>query len=88
MRVLDPQEPIFRDCPSEFSVGRYHSWAVSGEGMPPELAVTARDSDDVIMALRHTGLDVRGVQFHPESVLTEHGKQMIKNWLAQTSANP
>lgn len=81
MRLVDPTETLFLDCPAEFKVGRYHSWAVSQEKMPPSLKITAQDQERVIMALRHKKLDVRGVQFHPESVLTEHGKKMIQNWL-------
>jgi anthranilate synthase component 2 len=88
MSVLDPQEGLFKDCPQEFRVGRYHSWAVKNEGIPGELTVTAEDQDHVIMAIRHKDLDVRGVQFHPESVLTENGKQMIRNWLLETGSNP
>jgi len=83
MKLVDPDEQLFRNCPAEFKVGRYHSWAVRNTGIPADLAVTALDKDDVIMALRHRDLDVRGVQFHPESVLTEHGKTMIQNWLME-----
>jgi anthranilate synthase component 2 len=79
--VLDEQEVLFKDCPSVINVGRYHSWVVSNYGFPDCLKITARDETDEIMALRHMELDVRGVQFHPESVLTDHGKQMMKNWL-------
>ncbi|MFN8407274.1 MAG: aminodeoxychorismate/anthranilate synthase component II [Sphingobacteriaceae bacterium] len=80
IRVLDTQEQLFLNCPTTFQVGRYHSWAVSNEKIPVELKVTSTDLDGVIMSLRHQTLDVRGVQFHPESVLTEYGKQMITNW--------
>ena len=80
IQVLDHHETLFLNCPNEFHVGRYHSWAVSSETLSPELKVTAITADGVIMALRHEILDVRGVQFHPESVLTEHGKAMIENW--------
>ena len=79
--VLDPEEDLFYNCPAEFKVGRYHSWAVNSQHLPPALKVTAADSAGVIMALSHTGLNVRGVQFHPESILTEHGKLLIENWL-------
>jgi anthranilate synthase component II len=79
--VLDKTELIFKDCPETINVGRYHSWVVNNEGLPDCLTVTATDADAEIMALRHKELDVRGVQFHPESVLTEYGKQMMKNWL-------
>ncbi len=84
MSVVDASEPIFRECPQEFTVGRYHSWAVRSEDIPADLSITAVDPEQVIMALRHRSLDVRGVQFHPESVLTEHGRQMIGNWLQET----
>ncbi len=79
--VLDKNELLFKDCPDIINVGRYHSWVVNNEGLPDCLAVTATDVDAEIMALRHKELDVRGVQFHPESVLTEYGKQMMRNWL-------
>jgi anthranilate synthase component 2 len=79
--VLDKEEVLFKECPSTINVGRYHSWVVSNYGLPHCLKITATDESDEIMALRHQEFDVRGVQFHPESVLTEHGKQMMKNWL-------
>ena len=81
INVLDPEEDLFYNCPAEFKVGRYHSWAVNSQHLPSALKVTAADSAGVIMALSHTGLNVRGVQFHPESILTEHGKLLIENWL-------
>ena len=81
INVLDENEVLFNNCPSVINVGRYHSWVVSTDGLPDCLTVTATDGTDEIMALRHKDYDVRGVQFHPESVLTEHGKQMMKNWL-------
>ncbi len=79
--VIDKEELLFIDCPQVIKVGRYHSWVVSNEGLPGCLTITATDDTNEIMALRHKELDVRGVQFHPESVLTEYGKQMMKNWL-------
>lgn len=82
MTVTDKTETLFDSLPETFNVGRYHSWAVNTEGLPEDLHVTATDKDNVIMALRHTRYNVRGVQFHPESVLTEHGKKMIENWLS------
>lgn len=63
------------------TVGRYHSWVVSSESFPNELEITSRDETGMIMSLRHKKYDVQGVQFHPESVLTPHGKRMIENWL-------
>lgn len=72
---------LFRDLPSKIEVGRYHSWAVEKESLPDCLKITAVDEDGMIMALAHKTFDVRGVQFHPESVLTPQGEQMLKNWL-------
>lgn len=80
--VLTKEEDLlFKDLPADFLAGRYHSWAVSPENLPAELLVTAYDENGTIMACRHTSYKVRGVQFHPESVLTEHGHLMIRNWI-------
>lgn len=79
--VADEHELIFQDCPEQIEVGRYHSWVVNPNGLPAVLKVTATDGDGQIMAIRHQEFDVCGVQFHPESVLTPSGKQMMKNWL-------
>lgn len=81
IKILDQDELTFAGCTDGIGVGRYHSWVVDGDDLPECLKVTAVDKDGQIMALRHQTLDVRGVQFHPESVLTADGKQMIKNWL-------
>ncbi len=75
------EDILFRNVPNTLNVGRYHSWVIANEHFPEELEITARDNDGFIMALRHKRYDVRGVQFHPESVLTEHGKTMVQNWL-------
>ncbi len=76
------EDPIFGGIPQSFEAGRYHSWCVSSEGLPECLEVTALDSvEGRIMALRHREHDVRGVQFHPESILTPVGSQIIENWL-------
>lgn len=74
-------EELFKDIPTEFEVGRYHSWVVSNDGFPEDLEITSKDENGQIMSLRHKKLDVKGVQFHPESVLTPHGKTILKNWL-------
>jgi len=79
--VCDSQEKLFKNIPETFQAGRYHSWVVKADDLPDELGVTAKDEHGQIMGIRHKQMDVRGVQFHPESVLTEHGKEMIKNWL-------
>ena len=73
---------IFAGIPSAMTCTRYHSLIVSGEGLPEELEVSARTADgETIMALRHRELPIEGVQFHPESVLTVHGKEIIQNFL-------
>ena len=78
-----PGKDLFQDLPDTLEVGRYHSWVISEEGFPKELEVTARDENNYIMALRHKTLDVQGVQFHPESVLTPQGEAIMKNWLRE-----
>jgi anthranilate synthase component 2 len=81
IKVTDDTEQLFIGLPGSFKVGRYHSWVVEKD-LPEVLAVTAIDeADNSVMALRHKEYDVRGVQFHPESVLTEYGKEMMENWL-------
>jgi anthranilate synthase component II len=72
---------LFEGLPDRFDVGRYHSWIVSEENFPAELEVTARDENNYIMALQHREYDVQGVQFHPESVLTPKGEDILRNWL-------
>ncbi|MCC5932544.1 MAG: aminodeoxychorismate/anthranilate synthase component II [Cyclobacteriaceae bacterium] len=75
------EDYIFQHVPVTFNVCRYHSWAVKKETIHGSLAITALDEDQIVMGLRHKEYDVRGLQFHPESILTEHGKILIKNWL-------
>ena len=72
---------LFEGLPQEIPVGRYHSWVVDREGFPESLEITAISQEGYIMALRHKELDIHGIQFHPESVLTPDGKQMISNWI-------
>lgn len=75
-------EPLFRGMGGRFTAGRYHSWVVSRESFPECLEVTAEDEEEnEIMAIRHREYDVRGIQFHPESVLTPNGKTILENWL-------
>jgi anthranilate synthase component 2 len=80
--VTAADERLFAGLPGRFQVGRYHSWAVRPGSMPSTLEVTARDANSEVLAFRHREFDVRGVQFHPESILTEHGAQMLANWLS------
>ena len=80
-KQLVTDEPLFKDITEEFEIGRYHSWVVAPEGFPEDLEITSVDATGQIMSLRHRKYDVRGVQFHPESVLTPEGKKMIRNWV-------
>lgn len=75
------RSPLFKGLPDELEAGRYHSWIVSDEKFPEELEVTARDKNNYIMALQHKKYDVQGVQFHPESVLTPIGEDILRNWI-------
>ena len=79
--IIDMEEPLFKGVPRAFVAGRYHSWVVGREDFPECLKITAVDGSGQIMALAHRKLDLKGVQFHPESVLTEHGEVIMKNWL-------
>ncbi len=81
--VSSRDEYLFNDMPDVFMAGRYHSWVVNEEDLPADLIITSRDEEGQVMGLMHKTHDVHGVQFHPESVLTENGKQIIRNWLAQ-----
>ncbi len=74
-------DPLFSGIDRDITVGRYHSWVVAREGLPDCLEVTAVSDEGQVMALRHKELNVRGIQFHPESVLTPDGKKMLQNWL-------
>ena len=78
---LTEPDYIFRGLPARIPVGRYHSWVVDTENFPETLAITAVSPEGQIMALKHREYDVRGIQFHPESVLTPDGKQIMANWL-------
>lgn len=77
---ITEEDYIFQDIPKKIEVGRYHSWVVHPD-LPETLEATSFDENGQVMSLRHKEYDVRAVQFHPESVLTPHGKQILKNWL-------
>jgi anthranilate synthase component 2 len=79
--LIDDQ--LFEGIPKKINVGRYHSWAVNKNDLPRELEITAVDENGSIMALRHKEFDVKAIQFHPESVLTEYGLKMIENWVKE-----
>ncbi len=74
-------DEIFYGLPRRITMGRYHSWVVSKEGFPDCLEITAESDEGQIMALKHKTLNIRGIQFHPESVLTPEGRKMLQNWL-------
>lgn len=78
---------IFRGLPQHFDVGRYHSWVVDKADFPAELEVTAVSDEGFVMALRHRTMDIHGVQFHPESVLTPQGATILDNFLKASSIN-
>ena len=79
--IRDTSDYLFQSLPDTIQAGRYHSWVVSTDDFPACLAITAASAEGYIMALRHRTYDVRGIQFHPESVLTPEGAQIIRNWL-------
>jgi len=72
---------LFNGLPQTFQIGLYHSWAVSEDNFSCQLQITARCDDDVIMAMQHKTLPIYGVQFHPESYISEFGEQILRNWL-------
>ncbi|OYU84193.1 MAG: aminodeoxychorismate/anthranilate synthase component II [Flavobacterium sp. BFFFF2] len=80
--VTAPDAVIYKDIPAPVLVGRYHSWAVSTDHFPEELEITATDSNGIILSFMHRQLPITGMQFHPESVLSPHGRLMLGSWLA------
>ncbi len=81
--ITTTQQGVFANLPAQFTVNRYHSLAIRRSDCPPELEVTAWTDDGEIMGVKHKTLAIEGVQFHPESILTEHGHAMLKNFLEQ-----
>jgi len=79
---LTTYDTLFKSCPEKFKVGRYHSWVVDSKGMPDCFHITAIDAENNIMALSHKNYQVKGVQFHPESILSEYGEEIMRDWLA------
>lgn len=84
IKVTDSNEILFKGMPSSFLGGRYHSWVVDKMNLPDCFRITAVDENNDIMAFRHKEFNLCGVQFHPESVLTEFGMDILKNWLLST----
>ncbi|MGS2740473.1 anthranilate synthase component II [Sinomicrobium sp. M5D2P17] len=83
VKITVKDEPLFEGLEQEIEVGRYHSWVVDPE-LPESLEATSFDENGQVMSLRHREYDVKGVQYHPESVLTPDGKRILKNWLKPT----
>ena len=86
-QVHHHQSGVFNELPSPFTATRYHSLAVERDSVPAELEITSATESGVVMGLRHKDLPIEGVQFHPESVLTEHGHTMLANWLTECGDN-
>lgn len=81
--IIHDNQKIFEDIPQHFKAGRYHSLVIKNNSLSDELVVTSHTEDNVIMGVRHRELPIEGIQFHPESILTPQGYNLIKNWLAQ-----
>ena len=83
IQILVSDETLFNNLDKNIEVGRYHSWVISKDNFPSDLEITSVDENGEIMSIRHKNFDVKGVQFHPESVLTPNGKQILENWVNQ-----
>ncbi len=86
--ILEPRHYLFKGLPDNFQGGRYHSWVVEKETVPSCLKTDAYDDKEYIMAMSHRELDICGVQFHPESILTPDGKKIVFNWLQGFDNHP
>jgi anthranilate synthase component 2 len=85
MKITDGSAVLLKDLPRRFMAGRYHSWVIRQGTLPPELKVTATDEKGEIMAIQHQEYEVHGLQFHPESIMTPDGYQMLENFLAHAA---
>lgn len=81
--IITKEDYLFKDIPKNFESGRYHSWAVDRDSLPKELEIIATDDNNVLMAIAHRDLDIRAVQFHPESVMTPCGLKIIENFISK-----
>ena len=81
LEIVDKDERLFHGLPQGFDIGHYHSWAVDPESLNEKLIVTSITESGLIMGLRHVEYDVHGLQFHPESIMTEYGEEIMENWL-------
>lgn len=82
-QVFHDNRTIFKDIPQKFNAGRYHSLIIDKESISDDLEITSYTSDDIVMGIRHKNLPIEGIQFHPESILTDEGENLIKNWIIQ-----
>ena len=80
--MTDKNEYLFHNIPEVFYAGRYHSWIVKKENLPECLKITSVDKEGNIMSFSHVNYDVKGIQFHPESIMTIHGEKIIQNWIS------
>ena len=83
LNITDPGDPLFRQIPPGTPIGRYHSWVIDPAGLPACLKISSLDEEGHIMSFYHASLPIHGLQFHPESIITRHGRQIIENWLAE-----
>ncbi len=83
-RVVNGKDYLFANCPETFETGRYHSWVADPQTLPESLEVIAMDEPGHIMAIRHKEFDIRGVQFHPESIMTPIGSKILENWVRRS----
>lgn len=81
IKITNTDDLIYKNLPENIEVGRYHSWVISNNGFPNTLKITATDDNNQIMSIKHQDYNVYGVQYHPESILTTHGKEIITNFL-------
>ena len=82
LSVIDSSDLLYKNLPTNFNVGRYHSWVISRNNFPEKLNITAVEENNQVMSLKHKDFQLYGVQYHPESILTENGKEIINNFLA------
>ncbi len=84
VQIIVRDESLFNGLENEIEVGRYHSWVISKENFPPDLEITSIDKNGEVMSIRHKTYDIKGLQYHPESVLTPQGKKILENWIHGT----
>lgn len=80
VKIIAVDEPLFKNIPQTIMAGRYHSWVASKKHLPECFRITCEDENGIIMGISHRNYDVKGLQFHPESILTEYGNEIIRNW--------